>query len=328
MFSSSHFHMPHPFTGKQGVSAQWVSAELCELSIGLCLPHWSMFFFSPSKAKQDELEDLNKELRQCNLQQFIQQTGVLPAHTHSRTELQEQLEQLELAHLLQVGYRNGGMETQFNMVHSAVQVRGLALSSYFCFSIRPQCNSTGLTAAPHCQTVPGTSTQPAKPSGVQSQPWGCVCVRPCCFPSPSCSAPLLPIPWSQSPLPLVPSDPAWLGLRLQLPVFFLVLGRGSICVVWIPATCQQLPCARPLKAERLLLLLIPFLFSLFSDHLTHSSFHFFKYSCFNSVGLSILSCCLFSPPSSSLTVCFWTDSSFFLVLLLIRLGTCSQYPPL
>ncbi|XP_056273384.1 ras association domain-containing protein 8-like [Pseudoliparis swirei] len=61
------------------------------------------------QAKQDELEDLNKELRQCNLQQFIQQTGVLPAHTHSRTELQEQLEQLELAHLLQVGYRNGGL---------------------------------------------------------------------------------------------------------------------------------------------------------------------------------------------------------------------------
>lgn len=49
------------------------------------------------QAKQNELEDLNKELRQCNLQQFIQQTGVLPAHTNSRTELQEQLEQLELA---------------------------------------------------------------------------------------------------------------------------------------------------------------------------------------------------------------------------------------
>ncbi|XP_042352645.1 ras association domain-containing protein 7 [Plectropomus leopardus] len=59
------------------------------------------------QAKQEELEELNKELRQCNLQQFIQQTGVLPAHTHSRTEFQEQLEQLELAHLLQDGYRNG-----------------------------------------------------------------------------------------------------------------------------------------------------------------------------------------------------------------------------
>ncbi|CAJ1057405.1 ras association domain-containing protein 7 [Xyrichtys novacula] len=66
------------------------------------------------QAKQEELEDLNKELRQCNLQQFIQQTGVLPAHTHSRTDLQEQLEQLELAHLLQEGYSNGG--------HSAQQV--------------------------------------------------------------------------------------------------------------------------------------------------------------------------------------------------------------
>lgn len=68
----------------------------------------------PSQAKQEELEELNKELRQCNLQQFIQQTGVLPAHTHSRTELQEQLEQLELAHLLQDGYSNGGMESKLN----------------------------------------------------------------------------------------------------------------------------------------------------------------------------------------------------------------------
>uniref|UniRef100_H3D1E2 Ras association domain family member 7 n=1 Tax=Tetraodon nigroviridis TaxID=99883 RepID=H3D1E2_TETNG len=51
------------------------------------------------QVKQEELEELNKELRQCNLQQFIQQTGVLPAHTHSRSGLQEQLEQLELAHL-------------------------------------------------------------------------------------------------------------------------------------------------------------------------------------------------------------------------------------
>ncbi|XP_049579139.1 ras association domain-containing protein 7 [Syngnathus scovelli] len=59
------------------------------------------------QAKQDELEELNKELRQCNLQQFIQQAGVLPAHSHSRTDLQEQLEQLELAHLLQDGYTNG-----------------------------------------------------------------------------------------------------------------------------------------------------------------------------------------------------------------------------
>lgn len=67
-----------------------------------------MFF--PSQAKQEELEELNKELRQCNLQQFIQQTGVLPAHTHSRTELQEQLEQLELAHLLQDEYRNGSKD--------------------------------------------------------------------------------------------------------------------------------------------------------------------------------------------------------------------------
>ncbi|KAJ0029662.1 hypothetical protein NQD34_004659 [Periophthalmus magnuspinnatus] len=54
------------------------------------------------QAKQDELEDLNKELRQCNLQQFIQQAGVLPAHSQSRSEL----EQLELAQLLQEAHRN------------------------------------------------------------------------------------------------------------------------------------------------------------------------------------------------------------------------------
>lgn len=58
------------------------------------------------QVKQDELEELNKELRQCNLQQFIQQTGALPAHTQSRSELQEQLEQLELAHLLQDSHGN------------------------------------------------------------------------------------------------------------------------------------------------------------------------------------------------------------------------------
>ncbi|XP_028306032.1 ras association domain-containing protein 7 [Gouania willdenowi] len=63
------------------------------------------------QAKQEELEELNKELRQCNLQQFIQQTGVLPAHSNSRTDLQEQLEQLELAHFLQEGYMNGGRMT-------------------------------------------------------------------------------------------------------------------------------------------------------------------------------------------------------------------------
>ncbi|KAL7858392.1 hypothetical protein AOLI_G00184940 [Acnodon oligacanthus] len=53
------------------------------------------------QAKQEELEELNKELRQCNLQQFIQQTGVFPAHSSSRTDLHQQLDQLELAQLLQ-----------------------------------------------------------------------------------------------------------------------------------------------------------------------------------------------------------------------------------
>lgn len=69
-----------------------------------------------SQAKQEELEELNKELRQCNLQQFIQQTGVLPAHSHSRTDLQEQLDQLELAQFLANDeYRNGSMDTEINI---------------------------------------------------------------------------------------------------------------------------------------------------------------------------------------------------------------------
>ncbi|NP_922933.1 ras association domain-containing protein 7b [Danio rerio] len=38
------------------------------------------------QAKSKELEDLNKELRQCNLQQFIQQTGVTPAQSSQQTE--------------------------------------------------------------------------------------------------------------------------------------------------------------------------------------------------------------------------------------------------
>ncbi|GAA6093014.1 ras association domain-containing protein 7 [Tachysurus ichikawai] len=53
------------------------------------------------QAKQDQLDELNKELRQCNLQQFIQQTGVLPAQNSSRTDLHQQLDQQELAQLLQ-----------------------------------------------------------------------------------------------------------------------------------------------------------------------------------------------------------------------------------
>ncbi|KAL0968401.1 hypothetical protein UPYG_G00266370 [Umbra pygmaea] len=63
---------------------------------------------SQLQEKQEEVEELNKELRQCNLQQFIQQAGVLPTHTHSRTDLSDQLDQFQLAHLLQEGYRNGG----------------------------------------------------------------------------------------------------------------------------------------------------------------------------------------------------------------------------
>ncbi|KAF6717213.1 Ras association domain-containing protein 7 [Oryzias melastigma] len=60
--------------------------------------------FYACQAKNEEVEELNKELRQCNLQQFIQQTGVVPSHTHSRSDLQEQL---ELTHYLQDGFQDG-----------------------------------------------------------------------------------------------------------------------------------------------------------------------------------------------------------------------------
>ncbi|XP_048014385.1 ras association domain-containing protein 8 [Megalobrama amblycephala] len=49
------------------------------------------------KAKQEEVEELNKELRQCNLQQFIQQAGALPTHTQARTDLNEHPKELDLA---------------------------------------------------------------------------------------------------------------------------------------------------------------------------------------------------------------------------------------
>lgn len=112
---------------QRSVSQRWQVSAINRPFVHLADP---CFFLFPSQAKQEELEELNKELRQCNLQQFIQQTGVLPAHTHSRTELQEQLEQLELAHLLQEGYSNGGnggkskyiLTLKFSMVD--VEVRG------------------------------------------------------------------------------------------------------------------------------------------------------------------------------------------------------------
>lgn len=62
--------------------------------------------FSAFQAKNEEVEELNKELRQCNLQQFIQQTGVLPSQ--ARSDLQEQL---ELTHLLQDSLQDGNVET-------------------------------------------------------------------------------------------------------------------------------------------------------------------------------------------------------------------------
>lgn len=167
--------------------------------------------FLPSQVKQEELEELNKELRQCNLQQFIQQTGVLPAHTHSRTGLQEQLEQLELAHLLQDGYNNRGVESK-PTEKTSWNDRIVEVSCINSIPLRR------VAASPHCQAVPRTPAQPSKPSCVQSQPRGCVCVRPSRF------APLPPCPPpgpSALPGPKLP-PPASLGLTFQ--VFFFGVG--------------------------------------------------------------------------------------------------------
>lgn len=51
------------------------------------------------------MEEMNKELRQCNLQQFIQQAGA----PQSRTHLIEHLEQLDLMQEQQDKHSNDGM---------------------------------------------------------------------------------------------------------------------------------------------------------------------------------------------------------------------------
>ncbi|XP_069079170.1 ras association domain-containing protein 7 isoform X1 [Pleurodeles waltl] len=58
------------------------------------------------QAKRQELEDLNKDLRQCNLQQFILQTGTTLTAVQSRTEEELNLEHSD--HELPTYQRNGG----------------------------------------------------------------------------------------------------------------------------------------------------------------------------------------------------------------------------
>ncbi|KAL2088348.1 hypothetical protein ACEWY4_015247 [Coilia grayii] len=52
------------------------------------------------QAKTQELDELNKELRQCNLQQFIQQTGAPPNTPSQQTDLQGETELIEVSQLL------------------------------------------------------------------------------------------------------------------------------------------------------------------------------------------------------------------------------------
>lgn len=106
-----------------------------------------------------------------------------------------------------------------------------------------------IAASPHCQAVPWTSTQPSKPSSIQSQPRGCVCVRPSHFAPLSCLArPLFPGPPPQPQTfssSLFGFNPAGL---------FLVLGGGSICAVKVFATLWHfLPPSLPLNIWLMLL---------------------------------------------------------------------------
>lgn len=58
------------------------------------------------QAQNQELEELNKELRQCNLQQFIQQTGAMVTTPQARSEAESQLDQISQE--LPTHQRNGG----------------------------------------------------------------------------------------------------------------------------------------------------------------------------------------------------------------------------
>lgn len=58
------------------------------------------------QAQNQELEELNKELRQCNLQQFIQQTGAMVTTPQARSEAESELDQISQE--LPTHQRNGG----------------------------------------------------------------------------------------------------------------------------------------------------------------------------------------------------------------------------
>ena len=177
-------------------------------------------------------------------------------------------------------------------------------TSSLCFiSVRPQPNFTGIAASPHRQTVPGTSTQPAKPSRVQSQPWGCVCVRPC-LPLPEsillCSSPALPVS-------LVPRAPKLFFFFFFLPwcdwvlrLLFLVSGSETICVLEVFPTSQQLFPALDLK-DVLLSVSCWCLSLTFSGWLTFS--HVSPYALILCPFMSSL----LNPPSSSSSHCLLLD---------------------
>ncbi|KAK1802248.1 hypothetical protein P4O66_021917 [Electrophorus voltai] len=73
------------------------------------------------QAKSNEVDELNKELRQCNLQQFIQQTGVPPSHPSIQSD------DTDLAHLMPDGQSDEDSNhsvLEFNPRTTAKQILG------------------------------------------------------------------------------------------------------------------------------------------------------------------------------------------------------------
>ncbi len=70
------------------------------------------------------MEELNKELRQCNLQQFIQQAGALPTPTQPCTDLSEHPEQLDPTQQ-QDQHKDSGMTSTHTHTLNLLQVHGV-----------------------------------------------------------------------------------------------------------------------------------------------------------------------------------------------------------
>lgn len=191
-----------------------------------------------------------------------------------------------------------------------------------------------ITSSPHCQAVPGTSTQPAKPSSVQSQPWGCVCVRASCFLSTILlrSSPALPAPSPQSPPWPQPFHPSFFGFQglscsswcwvVEASVWWrslLLLSSSSLRSTFSRAKDVSSAPSSPSSADSCPPAFYSWLpFSHTSPWalilLVHLSSH-------------VSSTPSPPPPPPPLAACSWTNSSCFRYTLM-HLGTFSSFLPL